>query len=128
MDAGLIYERLMPQHRTQNSIHMKQITINYALFYSYENMLTRFKRAKSEDTLDTMYRGAIYKANGNLQGNDLFQAQIAIERALNQCQQDFDTSLLGMTRKANHALKQTDDPYQQYNPEDEMRRLLADLG
>ena len=74
-------------------------------FFSYESVLARFKRAKSEDTLDTMYRGAIRKANENLQGKDLFQAQVAIERALNQCQQDFDTSLLGITRKANHALK-----------------------
>lgn len=41
------------------------------------------------DTLDAMYRGAIRKANENLQGGELFQAQIAIERALNQCQPEF---------------------------------------
>ncbi len=95
--------------------------------FSYENVLTRFKRAKSEDTLDTMYLGAIRKANENLEGKDLFQAKIAIERALNQCQQDFDTSLLGMTRKANHALK-SQEPCKKYSPEDELRRLLIDLG
>ncbi len=116
-----------PASRTQNSIHMNQITINHALFYSYENMLVRFKRAKSEDTLDTMYRGAVNRANANLQGNELFQAQIAIERALDKCQQDFDTSQHGMARKANHALKQAQS-CKQYSPEDEMRRLLADLG
>jgi hypothetical protein len=95
--------------------------------FSCESILARFKRAKSEDTLDTMYRGAIRKASENLQGKDLFQAQVAIERALNQCQQDFDTSLLGITRKANHALK-SQEPCKQYNPEDELRRLLSDLG
>lgn len=97
-------------------------------FFSYESMLVRFKRAKSEDTLDTMYRGAVRKANGNLQGRELLQAQIAIERALNQCQQDFDTSPVGMTRKANHALKQAQEPCKHYNPEDEMRRLLSSMG
>ncbi|ATP11210.1 hypothetical protein CF134_17680 [Aeromonas salmonicida] len=107
---------------------MKQIAIYDALFFSYESMLTRFKRAKSEDTLDTMYRGAIKKANENLQGGrELFQAQIAIERALNQCQQDFDTSLHGMTRKTNYALKLAQEPCKQYSPEDELRRLLSGL-
>lgn len=37
----------------------KIIDIDNTVFFSYENMLTRFKRAKSEDTLDTMYRGAV---------------------------------------------------------------------
>ena len=69
-------------------------------FFSYENVLARFKRAKSESTLDTMYAGAVRKADEILQGKDLFQAKIAIERALNQCQQDFDTSLLGITRES----------------------------
>ena len=105
---------------------MQSMKDNENLF-SYESVLTRFKRAKSEDTLDAMYRGAIRKANENLQGGELFQAQIAIERALNQCQQNFDTSLLGMTRKANHALK-SQEPSKQYNPEDELRRMLSDLG
>lgn len=106
---------------------MREIIIDNAQFFSYENMLLRFKRAKSEDTLDIMYRGAIKKANENLQGKELFQAQIAIERALDQCQQDFDTSLLGMARKANHALKQAQEPCKQYSPEDELRRLLSGL-
>lgn len=107
---------------------MKKIVIDNALSFTYEDMLARFKRAKSEDTLDTMYRGAVRKANGNLQGRELLQAQIAIERALNQCQQDFDTSPLGITRKANHALKQAQEPCKQYSPEDEMRRLLSRMG
>lgn len=106
---------------------MRQIIIDNMLFFSYENMLLRFKRAKSEDTLETMYRGAVKKAHENLEGRELFQAQIAIERALDKCQQDFDTSLLGMTRKANHALKQAQEPCKQYSPEDELRRLLSGL-
>ena len=103
------------------------MNIDNELFFSYDSMLARFKRAKSENTLDTMYRGALKKANENLQGKDLFQAQVAIERALNQCQQDFDTSLHGMTRKANHALK-SQEPCKKYSPEDELRRLLNGLG
>lgn len=102
------------------------MNIDNELFFSYDSMLARFKRAKSENTLDTMYRGALKKANENLQGKDLFQAQVAIERALNQCQQDFDTSLHGMTRKANHALK-SQEPCKKYSPEDEMRRMLNGL-
>lgn len=74
-----------------------------------------------------MYRGIVNKANENLQGRELFQAHVAIERALDQCQQDFDTSLLGMTRKANHALKQAQELCKQYSPEDELRRMLSDL-
>ena len=105
----------------------KIIDTENALFFSYDCMLTRFKRAKSEDTLDAMYRGAVRKANDTLHGGELFQAQIAIERALNQCQQDFDTSLLGITRKANHALK-SQEPCKKYSPEDELRRLLNGLG
>jgi hypothetical protein len=107
---------------------MKKMTIDNENFFNYESVLIRFKRAKSEDTLDTMYQGAIRKANSNLKGQDLFQAQISIERALNQCQQDFDTSHLGMTRKANHAVKQAQEPFKNYNPEDEMRRLLSSIG
>ncbi|MFQ2377537.1 hypothetical protein ACK31I_18315 [Aeromonas caviae] len=104
------------------------MNIDNALFFSYDSMLTRFKRAKSEATLDTMYRGAIKKANDKLQDKELFLAQIAIERALNQCQQDFDTSQHGMTRKVNHALlKQAQEPCKQYSPEDELRRLLSGL-
>lgn len=49
-------------------------------FFSYESVLARFKRARSEDTLDAMYRGAVRKANDTLHGGELFQAQIAIER------------------------------------------------
>lgn len=107
---------------------MKEKTIDNTLLFNYENMLLRFKRAKSEETLDTMYRGAIKKANDNLEGKELFQAHIAIERALDQCQQDFDTSRLGMARKANHTLKQALEPSKKYNPEDEMRRLLSEMA
>ena len=92
---------------------------------SYQGLVRTFPR--SEDTLDAMYRGAVRKANDTLHGGELFQAQIAIERALNQCQQDFDTSLLGITRKANHALK-SQEPCKKYSPEDELRRLLNGLG
>lgn len=105
----------------------KITNIDYVRFFSYENILFRFKRAKSEDTLDLMYRGAVKNVHEKLQGKELYLAQIAIERALNQCQQDFDTSLLGIARKTNHALKQTQDPCKQYNPEDELRRLLSNL-
>lgn len=97
-------------------------------YFSYENMLIRFKRAKSEDTLDTMYNGAIKKSNEILHGNGLFLAQIAIERALDRCQQDFDSSHISMTRKINHVLKKAQDPCKQYSPEDEMRRLLSNMS
>lgn len=103
----------------------KVINIDYTQHFSFDEILLRFKRAKSEDTLDTMYRGALKKAHDNLQGRELFQAQIAIERALDKCQQDFDSSLLGMARKANHTLKQAQDPCKKYSPEDEFRRLLS---
>ncbi|CAM8032210.1 hypothetical protein EAO28_13525 [Klebsiella pneumoniae] len=104
------------------------MNINNDSFFSYESILSRFKRAKCEQTLDTMYLGAVRKANENLQGRKLLQAQIAIERALNQCQQDFDTSLHGMTRKTNYALKLAQEPCKQYSPEDELRRLLSGLN
>lgn len=97
-------------------------------YFTYENMLIRFKRAKSEDTLDTMYKGAIKKSNDILQGNELFLAQVAIERALDRCQQDFDSSHISMTRKINHILKKAQEPCKQYSPEDEMRRLLSNMG
>ncbi|MNE18554.1 hypothetical protein [Aeromonas veronii] len=97
-------------------------------YFTYENMLTRFKRAKSEDTLDTMYKGAIKKSNNILQGNELFLAQIAIERALDRCQQDFDSLHISMTRKINHIVKKAEAPCKQYNPEDEMRRLLSNMN
>lgn len=106
---------------------MRDIIIDNTQFFSYESVLFRFKRAKSEDTLKTMYRGAVRKAHENLEGRDLFLAQIAIEQALDQCQQDFDTSLHGMTRKANHTLKQAQEGRKQYSPEDELRRLLSCL-
>lgn len=106
---------------------MRQTISDNILFFSYENMLLRFKRAKSEDTLNIMYQGAVKKVHDNLEGRQLFQAQIAIERALDKCQQDFDTSQLGITRKANHSLKQASEPCKQYSPEDELRRLLSGL-
>ncbi|HHQ4913250.1 hypothetical protein ACK4A0_18015 [Aeromonas veronii] len=54
-------------------------------------------------------------------------AHIAIERALDRCQQDFDNTHNGLSRKINHTLK-NQDPAKQYNPEEEMRRLLSDMG
>lgn len=111
-----------------HSMNMKEKIIDiYNELFGYDSMLTRFKRAKSETTLDTMYQGALRKAEAHLQGKELFQAQLAIERALDQCQQAFDTSQIGMIRKVNHALKQADEPCKKYNPEDELRRLLNGL-
>ncbi|MFQ2132380.1 hypothetical protein ACK34S_07685 [Aeromonas hydrophila] len=54
-------------------------------------------------------------------------AQIAIERALDRCQQDFDNTHLGLTRKINYTLK-TQDSAKKYDPEEEMSRLLSGIG
>lgn len=97
-------------------------------YFTYESILLRFKRAKSEDTLDTMYKGAIKKSNDMLQGNELFLARIAIERALDRCQQDFDSLHISMTKKFNHLVKKAETPCKPYNPEDEMRRLLSNMN
>jgi hypothetical protein len=54
-------------------------------------------------------------------------AHIAIERALDRCQQDFDNTYIGLSRKINHTLKKQ-EPAKLFDPEEEMRRLLSDIG
>ena len=124
-------------HMKSRNINMKTFatTINKktpaapasAMSFEFDDLVSRFKRAKSEDTLDTMYKGALYKASKQLTGKAIVMAHIAIERALDRCQQDFDNTHLGLSRKINHTLK-TQEPAKQYDPEEEMRRLLSDMG
>jgi len=102
-------------------------TPEMTMSFEYDELVSRFKRAKSEDTLDTMYKGALFKAGKQLTGKALTMAHIAIERALDRCQQDFDKTHIGLTRKVNHTLK-NQEPTKQYDPEEEMRRLFSDLG
>lgn len=97
------------------------------LSFEYDDLVIRFKRAKSEETLEVMYKGALNKVEKLLTGKALVMAQIAIERALDRCQQDFDNTHLGLTRKINHTLK-TQDSAKKYNPEEEMSRLLSGIG
>lgn len=54
-------------------------------------------------------------------------AQVAIARALDRCQQDFDNTHLGLTRKINHTLKPQESA-KKYDPEAEMSRLLSRIG
>ncbi|MFQ1635601.1 hypothetical protein ACK39T_19720 [Aeromonas veronii] len=105
----------------------ESVTPESIMLFEYDDLVGRFKRAKSEDTLDVMYKGALYKAEKLLTGKALLMAHIAIERALDRCQQDFDNTHNGLSRKINHTLK-NQDPAKQYNPEEEMRRLLSDMG
>jgi len=97
------------------------------ILFEYGDLVSRFKRAKSEDTLELMYKGALKKSEKLLTGKALVIAQIAIERALDRCQQDFDNTYLGLTRKINHKLK-TQESAPKYDPEAEMSRLLSDIG
>lgn len=71
-----------------------------------------------------MYKGAL-KTEKLLTGKALVMAQIAIERALDRCQQDFDNTHLGLTRKIDHTLK-TQNLAKKYDPEEEIRRLLSE--
>ncbi|WP_421248048.1 hypothetical protein [Aeromonas jandaei] len=105
----------------------ESLTTESIMLFEYDDLVSRFKRAKSEDTLEVMYKGALYKAEKLLTGKPLVMAHIAIERALDRCQQDFDNTHNGLSRKINHTLK-NQDPAKQYNPEEEMRRLLSDMG
>ncbi|GJA20711.1 hypothetical protein KAM353_39270 [Aeromonas caviae] len=95
--------------------------------FDYANLVVRFKLAKSEETLDIMYKGSLFKAEKLLTGKPLIAAYIAIERALDRCQQDFDNSHFGLTRKINYTLK-TQDSAKKYDPEKEMSRLLSDIS
>ncbi|QPR55815.1 hypothetical protein [Aeromonas allosaccharophila] len=116
----------MKAPKTSNSkvASLKEISI---ISFKYDELVTRFKRAKSEETLDVMYKGALKKVEKILTGKDLLMAQIAIERALDRCQQDFDNTHLGLTRKINHTLK-TQESAKKYDPEAEMSRLLSGIG
>ncbi|MNJ14623.1 hypothetical protein D3C77_88530 [compost metagenome] len=102
------------------------VTSDNRMSFEYDDLVIRFKRAKSEETLDIMYAGALSKADKQLTGKAKVMAHIAIARALDRCQQDFDNTHLGMTRKISHTLK-TQDSTKKYNPEEEMRRLFSDM-
>lgn len=74
-----------------------------------------------------MYKGALKRTEKLLTGKALVIAQIAVERVLDRCQQDFDNTHLGLTRKINHTLK-TQESAKKYDPEAEMSRLLSGIG
>ncbi len=95
--------------------------------FDYANLVVRFKRAKSEETLDIMYKGSLFKAEKLLTGKSLIAAYIAIERALDRCQQDFDNTHIGLTRKINHILTKQNSA-KKYDPEEEMSRLLSGIN
>ena len=99
----------------------------YERSFEYDELVIRFKRAKSEETLIIMYNGALKQVEKIRTGKALIMAQIAIERALDRCQQDFDKYHLGLTRKINHTLK-TQESAKKYDPEAEMSRLLSGIG
>lgn len=113
-----------PETTNSKAASPEEISI---ISFKYDDLVIRFKRAKSEDTLDLMYKGALKKTEKLLTGKDLVMAQIAIERALDRCQQDFDNTHLGLTRKINHTLK-TQESAKKYDPEAEMSRLLSGIG
>ncbi len=83
-----------------------------------------FKRAKSEKTLDIMYDGACNNAHRHLTGQVKTQALINIEVALDRCQQAFDTTQLGITRKLNHAINSA-PTLSKYDPAEELRKALS---
>lgn len=85
---------------------------------------TLFKRAKSEKTLDIMYEGALNNARNNLTGQAQTQALINIEVALDRCQQAFDTTQFGATRKINHSIKSAPTS-SNYDPLEELRKALS---
>ena len=94
----------------------------------FDHFLTRFKRARCEDTLDLMYKGAITSAGKETDERKKFLTSLAIERAYDRCQQDFDNTTIGMTRKANHSInKSLSSINETYNPEDKLRELLSHL-
>lgn len=93
-----------------------------------DHYLSRFKRARCEDTLDHMYKGAVNSAKNEVDERKKFLTLLAIERAYDRCQQDFDGTTLGMTRKANHAINKTlSSPTESYSPEDKLRELLSNM-
>ena len=95
--------------------------------FTYDSLCTRFRRAKSEDTLDIMFTGAMNRIARELSGKERFQAEIAAARALDKCQQDFDRTVQGVEGEANHVLKQISTTHRPFNPNDELQRLLSEL-
>lgn len=114
----------IPETTNSKAASPEEISI---ISFEYDDLVIRFKRAKSEETLDIMYKSVLRKVEKILTGKDLLMAQIAMERALDRCQQDFDNTHLGFTRKINHTLK-TKDSAKKYDPEEEMGRLLSGIG
>lgn len=93
---------------------------------SVDEYESRFKRAKSEDTLDVMYQGACNNAKLNFSDKELTRELINIEVALDRCQQAFDTTQIGLKRKIDHQIKQKPES-SQYNPAEEMRKMLSSM-
>ncbi|HHP5493124.1 TPA: hypothetical protein ACSCYS_003523 [Aeromonas veronii] len=94
----------------------------------FDHFMTKFKRARCEDTLDLMYEGAINTAKKETNERKRFLTSLAIERAYDRCQQDFDNTVIGMERKANYAInKSSSSNSDAYNPEDKLRELLSSL-
>ena len=92
----------------------------------FDYFYTKFKRARTEETLDLMYKGAVNAAKKKPEGKGRFSALLAIERALDRCQQDFDGTYIGMTRKVNHALKDAaSQSSEKYDPMEQLRILLS---
>ena len=114
----------IPRNTKGKVASLEEISV---LSFEYDDLVMRFKRAKSEETLEVMYKGALNKVEKLLTGKALAMAQISIERALDRCQQDFDNTHLGLTRKINHTLK-TQESTKKYDPEAEMSRLLSGIG
>jgi len=95
--------------------------------HSFDHYYNKFKRARTEDTLTAMYDGAIRKVKKELIGRECFLAQLAIEKALDQCQQDFDKTIHGLARKANYSIKQSQKEDEVYDPNEALRRLLNEV-
>ena len=72
-----------------------------------------------------MYNGAVAKASVLPDYATRTKALINIERALDRCQQDFDTTMQGIARKVTHSIKESEKSLQPYDPVEEMARMLA---
>lgn len=93
--------------------------------HSFDYYYYRFKRAKCEDTLDIMYKGAVEKASALPDYATRTKALINIERALDRCQQDFDSTTQGIARKVTHSIKESEKSLKPYDPVEEMAKMLA---
>ncbi|MNR24499.1 hypothetical protein D3C85_1415780 [compost metagenome] len=71
-----------------------------------------------------MYEGACNNARSHLTGQAQIKALINIEVALDRCQQAFDTTQLGVTRKLNHAINSA-PALSKYDPAEELRKALS---